>query len=188
MDALLTSFLLAALGEWGDKTQLLVLLLAARYGNVKPVLAGVAVGALANALLASAGGLLVHDFITLRAISLLVAVALVYAGVAGLIGRPQPDDAPQWPTGAFVTSAVCFFLTEFGDKTQFLTFAISAQYGLLVLPALGATAGVLAAAAPAALLGPRFETALPVRAIRIGAAILFLLAAFVIAISALRLI
>lgn len=187
MDALLISFLAAGLGEWGDKTQLLVLLLAARYRDVKPVLAGVAVGALANALLASAGGLLVHDFITLRAISLLIAVALIYAGVAGLIGRPEPEDAPQWRTGAFLTSSVLFFLTEFGDKTQFLTFAISAQYGVLVLPALGATAGVLAAATPAALLGPRFEAMLPVRGIRIGAAVLFLLAAFVIAISALRL-
>jgi putative Ca2+/H+ antiporter (TMEM165/GDT1 family) len=188
VDALLTSFLLAALGEWGDKTQLLVLLFVARYGKPAPVLAGVAVGALANALLASAGGLLVHNFITLRAISLLVAVALLYAGVAGLMGRPRPEDAPQWRAGLFVTTAVCFFLTEFGDKTQFLTFAISAQYGVLVLPALGATLGVLAASAPAALMGAQFEATLPVRAIRIGAAILFLVAAFVVAINALRLV
>jgi putative Ca2+/H+ antiporter (TMEM165/GDT1 family) len=188
VDALLTSFLLAALGEWGDKTQLLVLLFVARYRKPLPVLAGVAVGALANALLASAGGLLVHNFITLRAISLLVAVALLYAGVAGLMGRPRPEDAPQWRTGLFLTTAVCFFLTEFGDKTQFLTFAISAQYGTLALPAIGATAGVLASAVPAALLGAQFETVLPIKAIRIGAAILFLLAAFVVAINAMRLV
>ncbi len=188
MDALLTSFLLAGLGEWGDKTQLLVLLLTACYGRVLPVLAGVVVGAFANALLASAAGLLVHGFITLRATSLLVAVALLYAGVAGLIGRPRPDEAPNWRTGPFLTAAICFFLVEFGDKTQFLTFAISAQFGVLVLPALGATAGVLAAAAPAALMGAKFESTLPVRAIRIGAAILFLLAAFVVAINAMRLV
>lgn len=188
MDALLTSFLLAALGEWGDKTQILVLLFAARYGRAAPVLAGVAVGALANALLAAAGGLVVHSFITLRATSMLIAVALFYAGIAGLIGRPKPDDAPAWRTGPFLTAATCFFLTEFGDKTQFLTFAVSAHYGSLLLPALGATAGVLAAAAPAALLGSQFEGALPVRPIRIGAAILFLLAVFVVAVNALRLI
>lgn len=188
MDALLTSFLLAAVGEWGDKTQLLVLLFAARYGKPLPVLAGVAAGALANALLASAGGVLVHGIITLRATSLLVAVALLYAGIAGLIGRPKPDAAPSWRTGPFLTTAICFFLTEFGDKTQFLTFAISAQYGLLVLPALGATAGVLAAAVPAALMGAQFEAALPVRIIRIAVAVLLLLAAFLIAINALRLV
>lgn len=188
MDALLTSFLLAALGEWGDKTQWLVLIFAARYSLALPVLGGVAVGAFANALLAATGGLLVHDWITLRAISLLMAVALVYAGIAGLIGRRKPDEAPNWRTGPFLTSAICFFLTEFGDKTQFLTFAVSAQYDAWLLPALGATAGVLAAAVPAALLGAQFETALPVRAIRIGAAVLFLLGGFVVAISALRLV
>ncbi|HEX8400645.1 MAG TPA: TMEM165/GDT1 family protein [Allosphingosinicella sp.] len=188
MDALLTSFLLAALGEWGDKTQLLVLLFAARGAKPMPVLAGVAVGALANALLAATGGLLIHDFITLRAISLLVAVALLYAGAAGLIGRTKPDDPPAWRIGTFATAAICFFLTEFGDKTQFLTLAVSAHYGSLVLPALGATAGVLAAATPAILLGGRFEATLPVRKIRIGAAILFLLAGTVIAVNALRLV
>jgi putative Ca2+/H+ antiporter (TMEM165/GDT1 family) len=188
VDALLTSFLLAGLGEWGDKTQLLVLLFAARYHKPLPLLAGVAVGALANALLASAGGLVIHGWITLRATSLLVSVALAYAGVAGLIGRRRSDDLPDWRTGPFLTAAICFFLTEFGDKTQFLTFAVSAQYGSLVLPALGATAGVLVASVPAALLGARFEGSLPVRAIRIGASILFLLAAFVIAINALRLV
>lgn len=187
MDALLTSFLLAALGEWGDKTQLLVLLFAARWGKPLPVLAGVAVGALANALLAAAGGLLVHDLITLRATSLLVAVALIYAGIAGLIGRPKPDEVPSWRAGVFVTSAICFFLTEFGDKTQFLTFAVSAQYGSL-LPALGATAGVLAMSIPAALLGRQFEGASPIRAIRLGAAALFLFAGVVVAVNALRLV
>jgi putative Ca2+/H+ antiporter (TMEM165/GDT1 family) len=104
------------------------------------------------------------------------------------MGRARPTDAPQWRAGLFVTTAVCFFLTEFGDKTQFLTFAISAQYGVLVLPAVGATLGVLAASAPAALMGAQFEAALPIKAIRIGSAILFLLAAFVVAINALRLV
>ena len=41
---------------------------------------------------------------------------------------------------------------------------------------------------PAALLGTRLEQAVPLRAIRIGAAILFLIAAFITAINALRLV
>jgi putative Ca2+/H+ antiporter (TMEM165/GDT1 family) len=135
LDALLTTFLLAALGEWGDKTQILVLLLAVRFGKPVPVLAGVAVGALANAALAAAGGTIVHGFITLRATSLLVAVALLYAGIANFARPKRPDMAEGWRTGPFLTTAICFFLLEFGDKTQFLTFAISAQYGTPVLAA-----------------------------------------------------
>ena len=82
MDALLTTFLAALLAEFGDKTQLLAVALAARYRKTSAVLGGIAVAALANNLLAAAGGMLINGMITLRAISLLVAVALVFAGIA----------------------------------------------------------------------------------------------------------
>jgi Ca2+/H+ antiporter, TMEM165/GDT1 family len=188
MDALLTAFIGAGLAEWGDRTQMLVLLLAVRYGRPGPVLAGVAVAALANALISATAGVLVHGFITLRAMSLMVALALLFAGIGGLIPRKQPDMGVGWKTGPFVTTAICFFLLEFGDKTQFLTFAIAGRFDSLVLAALGATAGVVAASVPAALLGLKFEADLPVRGIRIGVAALFLLAGFIVAINALRLV
>jgi len=53
---------------------------------------------------------------------------------------------------------------------------------------LGAAAGILVSSVPAVLLGTRLEQAVPLRAIRIGAAILFLIAAFITAINALRLV
>jgi putative Ca2+/H+ antiporter (TMEM165/GDT1 family) len=109
-------------------------------------------------------------------------------GLQGLVAPKKPDLAENWKTGPFVTTAVCFFLLEFGDKTQFITFAISAQFGAMLLAAAGATIGVLASSAPAVLLGPQLERAVPARAIRIGAAILFLLGGFIIGVSALRLI
>jgi putative Ca2+/H+ antiporter (TMEM165/GDT1 family) len=188
VDALLISFLAAALGEFGDRTQLLVVLLAVRFGRPAPVLAGVAVGGLVSALLAAAAGVTVSGIITLRAISLLVAVALIYAGATGMFEKKPLTLGERWRTGPFLTTAVCFFLAEFGDKSQFMTFAIAAQYDVLLLAALGATAGMTAAAAPAALLADRFAATLPLKAIRIGAAILFLLAGFIVAINALRLI
>lgn len=188
MDVLLISFIAAALAEFGDKTQLLVIAIAMRYRQPLPILAGVAVGALANALLAGFGGSLIHGLIIPRATSLLVALALVFAGVAGLLRNQAPDLASDWRTSAFVTSAIAFFLVEFGDKTQFLTLALAAQYDSLFLAAGGATAGVIAANAPAALLGRTMAEALPMKAIRVGASILFLLAGLIVAISALRLV
>ncbi len=188
MDALLTTFLAALLAEVGDKTQLFVLVLVVRYRKPLPVLAGEAVAAIANNLLAAAGGALINGMITLRAISLLVAVALVFAGVAGFIR--QGDEAEMgstWKTGPFVTSAACFFLLEFGDKTQFLTLALAAQYDALALAAVGATAGVLAANAPIALIADRARTDLPLRPIRYGISALFLLVGFIVGVSALRL-
>ncbi len=52
----------------------------------------------------------------------------------------------------------------------------------------GATAGVIAANAPAALLGDTMRAALPMKAIRIAAAILFLLCGLIVGINALRLV
>jgi Ca2+/H+ antiporter, TMEM165/GDT1 family len=188
MDALLSAFVAAGLAEWGDRTQLLAAALAARYGRPGPVLAGIALAALANALLAAFAGTLVHDMITLRALSLMAALALLFAGVGGLIPRKAPEMGVGWKTGAFLTSAICFFLLEFGDKTQFLTFAIAGRFDSLALAASGAAAGVAAASVPAVLLGPRLARELPLKAIRIAIAILFLLAGFLTAVHALRLV
>lgn len=188
MDVLLTTFLAAALAELGDKTQLLVIILAARYNKPAAVIAAVAVAALANNLIAAAGGVLINGMITLRAISLLVAIALILAAVGNFLPQKRPDMGSTWKTGAFLTTAGCFFLLEFGDKTQFLTAALAARYDSLALAALGATAGVMAANAPAAVLGEKAEKLLRLKALRLATGLLFLLVGFVVAINALRLV
>jgi putative Ca2+/H+ antiporter (TMEM165/GDT1 family) len=79
------------------------------------------------------------------------------------------------------------FVLEFGDKTQFLTFTLAARADSLWLAAMGATAGILAAAAPAVLLGDRLGEVLPLRQIRLGASLLFLIVGVIAAAGALRL-
>lgn len=188
MDALLASFVAAALGEWGDKTQLLVIALAARYRRPLPILSGVLAAALANSLIAAFGGAIVHDMVALRGLSLLVALALVFAGVAGLI-RPTPykTDASS-RAGPFLVAAASFFVLEFGDKTQFLTFALAARFDTFALAAAGATAGIMAASVPAALLGETLAKSAPLKGIRIGLGALFLAIGSFVAVSALRLV
>lgn len=188
MDALLTALIAAALAEWGDKTQLLAVALAVRYRQPAPVLAGIAIAAAANSALAAGAGALLHDILTLRALSVLVALALLFAGAGGLFRAKTPDMGQGWKIGAFATSATCFFLLEFGDKTQFITATLAAQYDAALIACVGATIGIVAANAPAVVMGERVATVLPVRAIRIGAAILFLIAGFVVAVNALRLV
>ena len=188
MDALLTTFIAAALAEIGDKTQLLVIALAARYGRPAPVLAGVAVAAFVNCLVAAVGGALIHEYVNLRAISMLVAVALIFTGVSGLIRGNQPEVGSDWKKDAFATTVACFFVIEFGDKTQFLTAAFAAQYDSLLLAALGATAGVVAANAPGAVLGDRLDEIVSLRSIRLAIAVIFLLAGFIVGVNALRLV
>ena len=188
MDALLTSFVAAMLGEWGDKTQLLVIALAARYRRPFPILAGVLVAALANSLIAAFGGILVNSMIVPRAASLLVALALVFAGIAGLI-RPRPYESDGTSrAGPFLVAAAAFFVLEFGDKTQFLTFALAARFDAFGLAAAGATAGILVSSLPAALLGDALARAVPLKGLRIGLGALFLAIGLFVAVNALRLV
>lgn len=188
MDALLTAFVAAALAEFGDKTQLLVAALSAHFRRPAPILLGVALAALANGLMAAAGGTLLSGVITPRAISLLVAVALLFAGITGLMRHPMPEPGRTWRAGAFLGAALSFFLLELGDKTQFIAGALAAQFDALWLTAAGATAGVIAANIPAVLLGRSLAGAVPMKVLRTGIALLFVAAGLVVAVRALRLV
>ena len=187
MDALLTTLIAALLAEIGDRTQLFVIVLAARFGRPGPILAGLALAALANSLIAAFGGTLISDLVNLRALSLLVALALLFAGVGSLIRRKTPDMAASWRTGAFLTAALSLFLLEFGDKTQFLTFALASRFDSVVLASAGAAIGIVAANVPAALLGNRLGQVAPLTAIRYAIAALFLVGGFIVAVKALEL-
>jgi putative Ca2+/H+ antiporter (TMEM165/GDT1 family) len=188
VEPLLTSFVAAALAEWGAKTQLLVVLLAARYRRPFPILLGAAIAAIANSLIAAYAGALLHDRVPLRALALLTALALLFAGGEGLFPARRKPMAEGWRTGPFVTALACFFLLELGDRTQFITAAIAARFDAFALAGCGAAAGIIVSTAPAALLGDRLAKRAPLRTIRIGAAILFLIAAFIVGINALRLV
>ena len=185
MDALVTAFVAALLGEWGDRTQLLVALLAARSGRPATVLAGFLIAALISNAVAAYAGMFVAQTVTIRAMTLLVALALLFAGVAGLIRRTAPStEAGRLPL--LIAAILLCIGTEIGDRTQILTFALAGRFDAPALAAAGATAGMVAAALPAAVLGERLQSAVPVRAIRLGGAALFLLAGFFVAINALQ--
>lgn len=188
MDALLPTFLAALLAETGDKTQLLAALLGARYRRTGAVLGGIAIAALANSLIAAAGGRMIADLINFRAVSLMVALALLAAGLGGLL-RQKPPTLSSWGSvGAFATSALAIFILEFGDKTQFLTLTLAARADSLWLAGAGAAAGIIVAAAPAVALGEGLGATLPLRTLRTGVALLFLLVGLIVVVGALRLV
>jgi putative Ca2+/H+ antiporter (TMEM165/GDT1 family) len=86
------------------------------------------------------------------------------------------DTAPKMFNrfGAFGATLVSFFLIEMGDKTQIATMALAARFHSVVLVTVGTTLGMMIADVPAVYLGDIAAHRLPLRLMRIVAALIFL--------------
>ena len=173
-DAALVSTGTVALAEIGDKTQLLALLLAARFRKPLPIVAGILVATLLNHALAGWVGTLVAHWLTPQVLRWVVAVSFIAIALWSLKPDTLDEDAPVSTHGALVATVFAFFLAEMGDKTQVATVLLAARYSPLWQVVLGTTVGMLLANVPVVLLGSRFAQKLPLRAARIVAALLFL--------------
>lgn len=171
MQAFLLSTGLVALAEMGDKTQLLALVLAARFRRPFAIAAGILVATLANHALAGWVGTLAGDMLDGFWFELVLATSFVALGLWSLVPDKFDDsEAGQRRFGPFVTTLICFFLVEMGDKTQAATVALAAEYQHLVAVVAGTTLGMMVANVPAVALGQAFAGRLPLKALRLGAA------------------
>ncbi len=163
-----------ALAEIGDKTQLLALLLAARFRRPWPIIGGILLATLLNHALAGWLGTLVARWLTPDVLRWVVAASFIAIALWTL--KPDTlDDSTALPArGAFIATSIAFFLAEIGDKTQVATVLLAAKYPPLWQVVAGTTLGMLLANVPVVLLGSRFAARLPLRAARIVAALLFL--------------
>lgn len=176
MDAFLVSTGIVALAEIGDKTQLLSLVLAAKYRRPLVISWGILVATLLNHGLAGALGLAVAALIDAQVLRWVLGLSFLAMAIWVLIpDRCDEDDQPKLRLGVFGTTLVAFFLAEMGDKTQIATIALAAQYQALVAVIVGTTLGMMLANVPAVLLGHRIADRLPVRLIHGLAAIVFAL-------------
>jgi putative Ca2+/H+ antiporter (TMEM165/GDT1 family) len=166
MDAFLTSTLLVAIAEIGDKTQLLSFVLAARLRAPAAIIAGIFVATLANHALAGSIGAWVATLLTPETLRWGVGIGFIAFGIWAL--KPDSLDgepgATRW--GPFVTATVAFFIAEMGDKTQLATVALAARFDALAAVIAGTTLGMMIANVPAVVIGERLAGRLPLTAIR----------------------
>jgi Ca2+/H+ antiporter, TMEM165/GDT1 family len=165
-----------ALGEIGDKTQLLALLLAARYRAPRPIIAGILVATLANHAAAAALGAWLTRMVDPAWMRWLLGGSFLVVAAWMLIpDRADTLDgnasAGRW--GVFGVTVVAFFLAEMGDKTQIATVMLAARYDALVTVTAGTTLGMMIANVPAVLIGERAVRVLPVQWIHRIAALVF---------------
>jgi Ca2+/H+ antiporter, TMEM165/GDT1 family len=175
------STLVVAIAEIGDKTQLLALLLAARFRRPWPIIAGIFVATVLNHALAGWLGALVASYLTPEVLRWIVAGSFFAIGLWTLKPDTLDEDSETLPArGAFIATVIAFFLAEIGDKTQIATVVLAAKSPLLWPVVMGTTLGMLLANVPVVVLGSRFAAKLPLKAARMAAAALFLaLAAWV---------
>lgn len=175
MEAILTSILLVAFAEIGDKTMLLAILLAARFRKPAPIIAGIFAATIANHALAAWAGAEIAGLLNGRAFQIGVALSFIAMAAWTLIPDKLDDDDAKAPArfGPFLATLLAFFAAEMGDKTQIATAALAARYHAIGLVTIGTTIGMMIANVPAVYMGERICRTLPMRAVRIGAALIF---------------
>ncbi len=173
MEAFLLSTGIVTLAEMGDKTQLLSLLLAAKFRKPVPIILGILVATLFNHAFAGAVGTWVQQTVGPDLMRWILGASFIAMAAWMLV----PDKLDDTGTGAarfgvFGTTLIAFFLAEMGDKTQIATVALAARYDAFFQVVTGTTLGMMIANVPAVLLGERITRVVPIALVhRIAAAV-----------------
>lgn len=173
MDAFFNSALLVAIGEIGDKTQLLAIILVARYRHVWPIIFGILVATIFNHAVAAWVGQYIGSIADITWIQWVLGCSFVLIGLWVLKPDTMEDSEPKRDLGAFLTTLIMFFLAEFGDKTQLATVALAAKYIDFIPVLMGTTTGMLLADVPAVFFGHKLLEKIPMKFVRYTASALF---------------
>jgi len=175
LEAFLVSTGLVTLAEVGDKTQLLSLILAARFRRPWPIILGILIATAANHALAAALGTWVTTLAGPDVLRWTLGLSFIAMGA----WMALPDElrlSQRGPErfGVLGTTIIAFFIVEMGDKTQVATVALAAKYAAYAAVLAGTTAGMMIANIPAVLLGDKLAGRLPVRLVHGIAAVIFI--------------
>jgi Ca2+/H+ antiporter, TMEM165/GDT1 family len=174
VEAFLVSTASVAVGELGDKTQLLSLVLASRLRRPLPIIAGIFVATLGNHLLACWFGEWVGTLITPAILRWVLGISFVAVALWALVPDKLDGEVENRSAhGVFVFTVVTFFLAEMGDKTQVVAVALAARYHELIQVVTGTTLGMMLVNVPTVLFADRAVRWIPLRTVRIAAAALY---------------
>ncbi|HEY6985543.1 MAG TPA: TMEM165/GDT1 family protein, partial [Rhodanobacteraceae bacterium] len=159
MQTFLISTATVALAEIGDKTQLLSLILAAKYRKPWPICLGILAATLVNHAIAGSVGALVAVYLTPELLKWIVALSFFSVALWTL----KPDDAGDAEAargaghGVLLATLIAFFVAEMGDKTQVATVVLAARFHEVLPVVAGTTLGMLIADVPAVFVGDRLS-------------------------------
>jgi putative Ca2+/H+ antiporter (TMEM165/GDT1 family) len=174
LEPMLISAGVVAIAEIGDKTQLLAIVLAAKFRKPAPIILGILAATLLNHAAAATLGFFISRWLTGPIFQIVVGVAFVAMAGWALIPDKEDDGAlSRTRGGVFLTTVVSFFFVEIGDKTQIATSLLAARFHEITLVTAGTTLGMMAANIPAVLLGEAATRVVPLNVVRMVAAAIF---------------
>ena len=177
-----TTFLIVALAEIGDKSQLVCMTLAARHRGLPVVIGAILAFAVLN-LLAVLFGAAIAAWLPEWLVALAVAILFAGFGISALRYTEADDDeaVTEKPGhGIVATTFLLIFLAEFGDKTQLAVAALGST-GTPAAVWTGATAALAVTSLLGVLAGRKLLNRLPLKWIhRISGVFFLLLAAFAV--------
>lgn len=169
---------IVALAEMGDKTQLLALLLAARFRKPVPILIAILLATIVNHGVSAALGQWVTTILSPEILMWILAIGFIAMAAWMLVPDELEDESAsiqQWQKfGVFGATFILFFLAEIGDKTQIATVALAARFDSIWWVMAGTTLGMMIANAPAVFIGDKLANRLPISLIHKIGAIIFL--------------
>jgi putative Ca2+/H+ antiporter (TMEM165/GDT1 family) len=177
--ALALSTGIVALAEMGDKTQLLSLMLAARYPKqALAIIGGIFIATIANHACAAFLGHWLTSFMSPDLLKWILGLSFLGIGL-WLLVPDHIDDAAESKVAdrafqVFMLTVGLFFLAEMGDKTQIATIALGAKYSDVLSVTIGTTLGMMLANAPAVWIGQKFTQRMPIRWVHAVAAVTFI--------------
>lgn len=180
MHEFLLSTAIVALAEMGDKTQLLALLLAARFRKPVPILIAILLATIINHGLSAVLGQWITSVLSPDVLLWILSLGFIAMAVWMLIPDKlddETDNINKWQKyGVFGATFILFFLAEIGDKTQIATVALAARFDSIFWVMAGTTVGMMIANAPAVFVGNKLADKLPISLIhKVGAAIFLII-------------
>lgn len=179
LSAFLISLAVVALSEMGDKTQLLALLLSARFRKPIPILIAIFLATLVNHGVSAVLGQWITTVLSPTVLLWIVSLGFIGMAVWMLISDKLDDESEsidKWQKyGVFGATFVLFFLAEIGDKTQIATVALAARFDSVGWVTVGTTLGIMLVNAPAVFIGNKLAEKLPISLIHKIGALVFLI-------------
>jgi Ca2+/H+ antiporter, TMEM165/GDT1 family len=186
MEALLPTLIAVWLAETGGKVQIQTEMLSVAFGGRALILGLLALTSAVSLLAAGFAGIWIGALMNYQAKTLLLGLALLFA--ASGVAWPRKKKAKRIGGTVVPTSLWRYAVAQCGDNSQFIVFAFAARGNAPLLAASAGLVGVVVAAVPAFLFPADWRRVMRLDVLRWIATALLLIAGFLSAFSALRLI